>query len=205
MLHHGKILQLRADRKGDAGPLARKQHLPVRPRFESPGLLDRHAAPDRQRQPAHRTPVLVHAGRDHRAVPPDAGGKRFLPLRFRRQRPADRAARRARAERPRRRSAAQRLYRPLPRDKRALRKGIPRFLGIARLFGRLELTVPHGQPGCAEARAGEIPRARPHGQGLSQGIAGPLVHRMPHLDRAGGAGNRRPRNGLQLSALYLRR
>ena len=36
-------------------------------------------------------------------------GKTFLPLRFRRQRPADRAARRARAERPRRRSAAQRL------------------------------------------------------------------------------------------------
>ena len=63
----------------------------TRPRAR--GLLDRHAAADRQRIAARRTRVLVHAYRPHRAVSADARQGGVLSDGMGRQRPADRAPR----------------------------------------------------------------------------------------------------------------
>ena len=57
------------------------------------GLLDRHAAADRQRLAARRPRLLVHAHRRHRALPADARQGRVLSDGVGRQRPADRAPR----------------------------------------------------------------------------------------------------------------
>ena len=70
-----------------------RRHLPVRP-LEDAGadLRDRHTAADGEREPAHRSRVLLHAhGRD-RALPAYAGQDGLLSDGVGRQRAADRAA-----------------------------------------------------------------------------------------------------------------
>ena len=56
------------------------------------GVLDRHAAADRQRVAAHGLDVRVRADRRHRPVPADAGPRGLLSDGMGRQRPPDRAS-----------------------------------------------------------------------------------------------------------------
>ena len=75
------------------------------------GLLDRHAAADRQRIAARRPRLLLHAHRHRRALPADARQGRVLSDGMGRQRAADRAARAELFRRALRSVAAVRLRR----------------------------------------------------------------------------------------------
>ena len=74
------------------GALEGRRHLPLRPHPAArERLLDRHSAADRQRQPARRPRLLLHAPRPDRPLPADERQVGVLPDGLGRQRPADRA------------------------------------------------------------------------------------------------------------------
>ena len=121
-------------------------------------LLDRHAAADRQRQPARRARLLLHAHRPDRPLPADDRQVRLLPDGLGRQRPAHRASGAELLRRPLRPVAALRprlhaageagpeaadpdqpaeLHRALRAARRGGREGLRVALAHARPLGRL--------------------------------------------------------------------
>ncbi len=110
--------------------MGRRADLRLRPRARAvapprPGLRDRHAAADGERQPAHRARLQLHPHRLHGPLQADAGARGVLPDRLGRQRPADRAPRPELLRRARRRDPPLRggLHPALPGGRRRQRQG----------------------------------------------------------------------------------
>ena len=152
---------------GSRGELVRalegRRHLRLRPHPAArERLLDRHPAADRQRLPARRPRLLLHAHRPDRPLPADARQVGLLPDGLGRQRPADRAPGAELLRRPLRPVAAVRrrlhpagearpeaagpdqpaqLHRALRAARRAGREGLRVAVAHARPLGRLDAAL----------------------------------------------------------------
>jgi hypothetical protein len=185
-----------------------RRHLPLRRRPPPRrGLRHRHPAAHRQRLPARRPRLLVHAHRHHRPLPPDAGPRRLLSDGLGRQRTAHRAEgpellRRAvrpltplrprvrRADRAVRAAPARQpaqLHRAVPRAHGRGRAGLRGPVAQARAVRRLEPHLRHHRRSVPAGRATCLPAQPGPGRGLSRRGPRALGRRLPDRRRPGRA------------------
>ena len=200
-------------------------HLPLRPHRRSRRrVLDRHAAPDRERLAPRGPRVQLHPHRHHRPLPADAGQVGLLPDGLGRQRPAHRApgaellpgpvrphaplrprlrhphpgvgAVEGRAEGDAGPHQPPQLHRPLQHPHRRGREGLREPLPHPRPLGRLGAHLRHHRRPLPPGRPAGVPAQPPAGRGLPGRGARALGRRLPVGRGPGRARGPRARRGL---------